>query len=545
MERLLEILTQFAFPALTAAGDPSDENLARLAELSHDELVELQRALGDVLAEHAAVEPRTVESVANLSRTRNAMVVTRAEIDGRPEAEQARLEAEADEIMASAVELAPRRPIRPSPAAALGRVTGHQRPRPASSANVPLVITAAGADITREGVHGIGQAMVRAMRDAKASPGTALAVHRAVTLRHDDLYSDDRRLDLGSHERNVAKVEAVVAAGMFGQESLTAAGGLCAPVAPDYSQVMISVADRPLRDDLPQFGASRGGIGFISPPTLTDLAAGVGIWTEATDANPGNSTKAIAQANCGDEVQVVVDAVTMRLELSNWSRYFEERVTAQMDLLMANWARLAENNLLTGIDAASTATTAGQLLGITRDLLAVIDRTIEAFRWRYRMGANAPMRLVAPRWLNGAIRADLARQSPGDSGGGMDRLGVSDAEIDAWFAVRNVNVTRTLDDVAPNWVSQGVGQLAPWPEDLVLRVFHEGAFQFLDGGTLDLGIVRDSTLNEVNRYQTFAESYEAVAYRGLGSLKVTIQHVCPNGQAAELVDTTAECLTGS
>lgn len=44
---------------------------------------------------------------------------------------------------------------------------------------------------------------------------------------------------------------------------------------------------------------------------------------------------------------------------------------------------------------------------------------------------------------------------------------------------------------------------------------------FLDGGTLDLGIVRDSTLNATNDAIIFAESFEQVAAVGPESLRIT------------------------
>jgi hypothetical protein len=41
--------------------------------------------------------------------------------------------------------------------------------------------------------------------------------------------------------------------------------------------------------------------------------------------------------------------------------------------------------------------------------------------------------------------------------------------------------------------------------------------QFLDGGRLDLGIVRDSTLDATNDYETFVEVFESLAFRGFSS----------------------------
>ena len=60
---------------------------------------------------------------------------------------------------------------------------------------------------------------------------------------------------------------------------------------------------------------------------------------------------------------------------------------------------------------------------------------------------------------------------------------------------------------------------------------------FLDGGTLDLGIIRDSTLVGTNDYKMFVETFEGVAKVGVESLKVT-STINVNGVAAALRDTT-------
>lgn len=53
---------------------------------------------------------------------------------------------------------------------------------------------------------------------------------------------------------------------------------------------------------------------------------------------------------------------------------------------------------------------------------------------------------------------------------------------------------------------------APTPANtkVVWYLFPEGTFSRADAGTLDLGVVRDSTLNSTNDYRYFAESWEAI-----------------------------------
>jgi hypothetical protein len=73
-------------------------------------------------------------------------------------------------------------------------------------------------------------------------------------------------------------------------------------------------------------------------------------------------------------------------------------------------------------------------------------------------------------------------------------------------------------------------------DTFVWYLFAEGTFLFLDGGTLDLGIIRDSTLVGTNDYKMFVETFEGVAKVGVESIKVT-STISVNGAAAALRDT--------
>ncbi len=59
-------------------------------------------------------------------------------------------------------------------------------------------------------------------------------------------------------------------------------------------------------------------------------------------------------------------------------------------------------------------------------------------------------------------------------------------------------------------------------------LFPEGTFLFLDTGTLELGIVRDSVLNATNDFEIFGETFENVAFIGVESLAVS-SAICDSG----------------
>jgi hypothetical protein len=126
---------------------------------------------------------------------------------------------------------------------------------------------------------------------------------------------------------------------------------------------------------------------------------------------------------------------------------------------------------------------------------------------------------------------------PGDG-----TLSVSQAEIDAYLSNSNVSLTPVMDNTnstSPSSVfaAQTAAALLEFPDSFKWFLFAEGTFLFLDGGTLDLGIIRDSTLVGTNDYKMFVETFEGIAFIGVEALKIT-STISINGVAAALRDTT-------
>lgn len=328
--------------------------------------------------------------------------------------------------------------------------------------------------------------------------------------------------------------------------SLTASGGLCAPVAIDYGQMRVDTDERPLRDALVSFQANRGGISFVEPPTLADINVStaaedangswddddtaVAAWSESLDTTPAGAVKPIQTIACGDTVTVNVDAIVARLGVGNFSRRtFPEQFDAWWGLAMSAHARKAENKTWEAMKATTRNlnVTSAQALGATRDLLAAIDLALAAFRHTHRMARRATLRVLLPDFVRDIIRTDLARQMAGDN-----TLAVADAQIDQFFAVRNASPTWLIDAGVTNvFAAQTAGALVDFPANIEIQIYPEGSWLFLDGGTLDLGVeIRDTTTNATNDAQAFIETFEQVAFVGVGARLVTLG-VCPDGTA--------------
>lgn len=359
-------------------------------------------------------------------------------------------------------------------------------------------------------------------------------------------YPDERVLGQNS-EANFEKIRNVTS-----PNSLVAAGGLCAPLEVMYDVEVIGSAERPLRDGLARFATERGGIQYRPNTSAAAAINGAGVWTmandEAVDPEESDSpTKACYIVDCPDLEDANVQAIYSCLEFSNVTSRFDPETTASnvQQGLIAH-ARLAENELYNAMAAGSKLIYGAQQLGATRDILGYLDRVIAYYRNRHRLTERTSLTQVLPAWVRELVRADLARQMP--AGDWMGALAVSDSQVDAFFATRNVSVIWFLDgstaDATVN--SQSIPRqtyadvaagapIPPFKTKIDSLLFTTGSWLFLDGGSLDLGLVRDSELNSRNRYRQFSETFEGVADRGIESLRV-LMPVKAIGTAAALKD---------
>ena len=402
--------------------------------------------------------------------------------------------------------------------------------RPVAQASVAPVAITAGADIpgytagspmnNMNDVASAFEKRIHALRRVNGGDGEQHIVASIATQ-----YPEERTLTTDA-ESNWAKVQAVT-----GPEALVASGGHSAPFEVKYDIFGLGTTARPLRDALPKFQADRGGIRFVTPPVLSSYANAVGIWTAANDSaeTPNPAAKLSLTVTAAGENTVATDAVTLQLQFGNlMTRAYPELIARHNELGLVQHAREAEGQILTRLTALSTAVTSTSLIGVARDFLVQLGRAAANYRGRHRLEADAPLRVIAPYWIKDAMAADLAIAMPGDST--LSAYG----EIDAYIASRNINITYHIDAFSD---SQGASAMNEFADTFVWYMFAEGTFLFLDGGTLDLGVIRDSTLVGTNDYKMFVETFEGVAKVGVESLVVT-STISVNGVAAALRDTT-------
>ena len=151
----------------------------------------------------------------------------------------------------------------------------------------------------------------------------------------------------------------------------------------------------------------------------------------------------------------------------------------------------------------------------------MVSKAAAGFKSRHRITTGVNLRVVFPEWTKELLRTDIAREAPGD---GLGRYTVTDAEIMSWFSVRGITASFYVDThtgAGMSYGAQSAGAVTDFPATVEWYLFPEGSFIFVDGGTLDLGLVRDSTLNSTNDYSLFVETFENLAFIGHESLRVT------------------------
>ena len=400
----------------------------------------------------------------------------------------------------------------------------------------PVVAITAGADIpgytagsTINDMNEVAQAMEKRIHSLRRVNGGDGEQHIVASIT---TQFDEARTLTSDAEANSAKIAAFTAE----SQALVASGGHGAPFEVKYDIFGLgSTTARPVRDSLPKFQADRGGIRYVTPPSFAGgtYADAVGVWTAANDSaeTPNPSAKTSLTVSAANELTATTDAVTLQLQFGNlMTRAYPELIARHNELALVQHAREAEVNLISKIEAGSTAVTTSNLIGFGRDFLVQVRRAAVAYRSRHRIDPSTQLKAIVPDWVIDAMAVDLTLSMPGDG-----TIALAKSEIEGYLANSNVSLTMTPDQ---NYFgAQGASALLEFPDSFKWFLFAEGTFLFLDGGTLDLGIIRDSSLVGTNDYKMFVETFEGVAKVGIESLAIT-STISINGVAAALRDTT-------
>lgn len=338
------------------------------------------------------------------------------------------------------------------------------------------------------------------------------------------------------------------------QNALVASGTACAPLTPVYEFFRLAEEQNPVESALGVVQAPRGGFRYLAGAfidgnagTTIDLSSQSRVYTGSTVQNT-SGPKSCATATCPSPLDELVSALSQCVTFDNLEyRAFPELVDKFLADVAVLFAERKEVFYLDYINSKSTAVTADYGYGAARNLLNDWTDAGTGYRKRARMSRTAPMQLVAPDWSINQIKKDMLD----DYGDGINHLSVPDAAVEealrnrylapVWY---NDNPTAVNAAAATNQkfnTAQSAGGLNRPPTTTVAFIFAPGSFVRLDGGSLDVGLVRDSVLNGTNNLQLFMEEWLGAAFLAFESIKLT-SVACDNG-AAPVGQTKRTCST--
>ena len=158
------------------------------------------------------------------------------------------------------------------------------------------------------------------------------------------------------------------------------------------------------------------------------------------------------------------------------------------------------------------------------------------YRTRYGMCRNDTIETVISDWTLPMVRSDLAKRM-----GVSDWMCVTDAQIAAWLDCRNIRAQFVQDyQVRASGFPGFSTPATAWPTAAEFLLFAPGTWGRGNGMTLDLGVVRDSTLNAENDHTAaWMEECHLIAKFGHESRRYSV-NLCPDGTVGA-ADLTSCC----
>lgn len=357
-------------------------------------------------------------------------------------------------------------------------------------------------------------------------PSTGFSLFPVATLeqrRHKYSFTDSADNNGAVLEKVVAEEQARAKGGLIGPEALTAA--FCAPNEPIYD--LFNITSRAGLLSLPSVNAVRGGFIIPTSLSLSDILGDSGIafeWDSDTDASPGVTTKPVFEVECPAFVTCEVSAWVTRLRFRNTVRRFWPElyadITAKALVAAARTINAARIASLLAFD--TPVTTTASAAGSAVEIASRVGALAYGYREREGMSPEATLDAVFPAWVLDLMVADLIAR------GSTMEYGNARARVSALFASLNLRAQFVYDLQLFNQTTSAAA---------TVLIFAPGTAVLADAGVLNLGEVRDSTLNSTNRYETFVESFETVCFPG-HRIDSTTLDLCDIGATASTVDTT-------
>lgn len=288
---------------------------------------------------------------------------------------------------------------------------------------------------------------------------------------------------------------------------ITAAAGWCAPSEPIYELRGLSTLEGML--DLPELPTERGGwqIPAAGGPNFATVWNGIGNsgTTHLTEAQviAESPSKYCYDIPCPsfEDVRLGVDYVCLTGGLLQ-QRGYPEVVSWFAEQAMNALPHKINMGAIAAIVAAS-----GAAIVVPADpagddaisgLLGAVELAIMDARYRNRMGVSSTLEIVLPLWVLAQLRAAGTRRA------NVDFVGMTDAQIVSWFAIRGA-VPRFVYDWQDSFSGLVAGPggavaLTGLPTTVQFLVYPAGTWVKAVQPVINLDTVYDSTKLLTNEY---------------------------------------------
>lgn len=335
------------------------------------------------------------------------------------------------------------------------------------------------------------------------------------------------------------------------RDGLVASGAQCTPQTQLYDFFRLAEPIQDVENAIPTVQAPRGGIRYIQANCDIEGAGAVGLWGSEDGGpppalDPTSDEKPCDTVTCPSVAEVLVEAVTQCTIFDNLQyRTFPELIENFLEDVAVQFTLKKQTYYLDAIDTASTQTVGIGSYGAARSMVYDLTVAAVAYRKRHHMPRNARLTVMIPDWAVDVVKADLFN----DGSQGLDYLNVPDSALVQAFASRNLDVTFYYDDPTsvaasnPLTTAQaGSGaELNDYPCVASSYLYAPGTFVKLDGGSLDVGLVRDHALNKTNDFAMFMEEWIGIAQLGCESIRID-STVVPSGARAPYAAALRECV---
>ncbi|HMS77212.1 major capsid protein [Gordonia sp. (in: high G+C Gram-positive bacteria)] len=526
----LELLADVADAAQRVQTDLVAES-ARVREVRDDLAARVLSATTTADPEPGAVEDLDTEAPAEVVDTVDDEPAAGVDAPAEPEP-AATVDAPAEPVAVAAAATGPRRRFN------LGRIAA-KAPAPVRPEQRGPTITAAGNlhdhsagdPLTVEEMIASAADRLNAMPTSLRLPNGELAPRahgeEAVTIRHRiaQIHHNFPSELVASGKNDDDVIAYAVDQSNLPGGSLTA-GGWCAPsdrlwdLLPSLSTATEGMVN------VPEIAVTHGGIITMGGLSFRTVWAGnAGIFQTEAQAI-ANTEKVFFRPTCPGDTETRLDVVYSGIVVDNLQDHAFPATTKQaVEEVTSVHAHRINASTIARMVAASTPHDMSAAVGpsATASVLNGLELVITNMRYGFRAPKAMWMDVVMPDWVHTVLRSDLALRTTADGNPNQ----VSDAQIDAFFAVRKARVQWVYDwQDAFTGVPSGFGAVTPitaFPTTVNALVYPAGTFVRGRGPIVNLDSVYDSQNTKVNDYlRLFMEEKLLVHKRGYESLNVTL-----------------------